>query len=40
LSIDSHNRQQGKDEPNAPLFVEVDGAVEEVDMVVGAVKSN
>jgi hypothetical protein len=40
LSIDKNNRQRGKDEPNAPLLVELDAAAEEVDMVVGAVKSN
>ena len=40
FGYDNHNRQRGNDEPNAPLLVEVDGAAEEVDMVVGAVKGN
>ena len=36
FGYDNNNRQRGNDEPNAPLLVEVDGAAEEVDMVVGA----
>jgi major membrane immunogen (membrane-anchored lipoprotein) len=40
LSIDSHNRQRGSDEPDASLLVEGDNSAEEVDVVIGAVKSN
>ena len=40
LSIDKNKRQRGSDEPYAPLLVDFDTAVEELNMVVGAVKSD
>jgi major membrane immunogen (membrane-anchored lipoprotein) len=40
LSIDKNNRQRGNDEADAPLLVEGENSAEEVDVVIGAVKSN
>lgn len=40
FGYDSHNRQRGSDEPDAPLPVEGDAVAEEIDMVVRALESN
>jgi len=40
LSIDSHNRQRGKDEPDTPLLVELVPGCADGDVVIGAVESD
>jgi len=40
FGYDKNNRQRGSDEPDASLLVEGENSVEEVDVVIGAVKSN
>ena len=38
--FDKNNRQRGNDEPDAPLLVEGDDSAEDVEVVIGAIKSN
>jgi hypothetical protein len=40
LSVDSHNRQRGKDEPDIPLLVELVPGCADGDVVIGAVESD
>ncbi|MBM5798334.1 MAG: hypothetical protein FJ060_09310 [Cyanobacteria bacterium K_Offshore_0m_m2_072] len=40
MSIDKNNRQQCNYEADDPLLVEGENSAEEVDVVIGAVKSN
>jgi len=40
LSVDSHNRQRGNDEDNAPLLVEGEAPGAEVDVVTGGLQHN
>jgi hypothetical protein len=35
LSIDNNCRQRGSDENDSPLLLELEGAAEDVDMVIG-----
>jgi hypothetical protein len=37
---DSHNRQRGSDEDNAPLLVEGEPVGAEVDVVIGGIQGN
>jgi hypothetical protein len=40
LSIDNHERQRGSDEPDALLLLEVDGAANGGDVVIGGEERN
>ena len=35
MSVDNNDRQRGSDEPDAPLLVDGDGCLGEVDVVIG-----
>jgi hypothetical protein len=40
LSIDKNCRQRGSDENDSPLLLELEGAAEDADMVIGGEEGN